>query len=173
MKYFELFFFALQCTILIWQKDFNIYRGYDTLRFNIVRDLIVPVDDEFPIYVHKPSACDFRPRIITKFTQEWKEAFFERCNVKMNSFPSKYDIILNKQWVDRNIRDIISIPGDATFWDGLGILYDENTHAKINIYLLICETERIIIIIPTGGENEEARERYKGHDYATGAGFFL
>jgi hypothetical protein len=45
--------------------------------------------------------------------------------------------------------------------------------AKINIYLLICETERIIIIIPTGGENEEARERYKGHDYATGAGFFL
>ena len=169
MKCFELFFLVTQCIVVILQRDFNVYRGYDTLRFNIVCDLEVPVDDKFPIYVHKPSVCDFCPVIITKYTQNWKTCFFKQCNVKIDdSFPIKYSIV--PKW-ELDIPDIICIPRDSKILKGWGILHDINTKAKINLRLYICEKERIMIIIPSGNENGEARDRYKYHDYAEGSGF--
>ena len=170
MKCFDLLFVLMQCIVLILQNDFNVYQGHDALRFNIVYDLGVPVDDKFPIYVHEPSVFDFCPKVIIKFTQNWKDCFYKQCNVKMDdSFPIKYSIM--PQW-ELDISDIIYIPENSKILKGWGILHDINTNAKINLRLYVCEKERIMIIIPSGNENKEARERYKHHDYAEGSDFF-
>lgn len=86
-----------------------------------------------------------------------------------DSFPIKYSIM--PQW-ELDISDIIYIPENSKILKGWGILHDINTNAKINLRLYVCEKERIMIIIPSGNENKEARERYKHHDYAEGSDFF-
>ena len=128
------------------------------------------MDEHFPIYIHEPSACDFCPTIITKMSQDGKNRFFKHCHVKMDTCPARYGNM--HKWELDEIQDIIHISRDSRIMRGGGILHDAKTNAKINLLLYECESEGIMIIIPAGNENEEARERYKHHDYAEGCNFF-